>query len=230
MDAQEEALSALGWWQLAGVDVAVGDAPRDWLVTIAKRALPAAPAPETAAAPATLDAMRACLESDPLFGPGGERLLPEGDVASGLMLLADMPEPEDAGAGCLFSGEIGRMFDRMLAAIGRDRASIYLAAMMPSRPAGGRIDDAVAGRISALARDHVALAAPQLVLLLGQAPSRAILGMDLVEARGRIHHLNHGGATYAAIATFHPRFLFQRPAMKADAWRDLRLLLGEYSR
>jgi DNA polymerase len=28
------------------------------------------------------------------------------------------------------------------------------------------------------------------------------------------------------VATFHPRLLLERPAQKADAWKDLQLLMG----
>jgi DNA polymerase len=31
--------------------------------------------------------------------------------------------------------------------------------------------------------------------------------------------------TVEAIASFHPRFLLERPAQKAEAWRDLQLLI-----
>lgn len=218
-----EALSALDWWREAGVDMLVEEEPRDWLRTPSKSA-PAAPAPSaTADLPATLAAFRAWLEeSDTMPGVPGSRILPTGDAASGLMLLADMPDPADAAAGQLFSGELGRLFDRMLAAIGRDRASVYLASLAGAAVAPRDLE---ADELVRTARHHVALAAPRLLLLLGDAPTRAVLGMRVAEARGKIHEINHGGAKVRAIATFRPRDLMQRASMKALAWADLRLLL-----
>ena len=51
------AASALDWWQEAGVDMIVGETPRDWLNPKAKAA-PAEVAPPPAALPDTLDAFR----------------------------------------------------------------------------------------------------------------------------------------------------------------------------
>jgi DNA polymerase len=159
-------------------------------------------------------------ETDALPGAPTSRLMPAGDPASGLMLLADMPDAADA----MFSGELGRLFDRMMGAIGRDRASIYLASMAGVRISGRGLEDETLVRAT---KHHVVLAAPRLLLLLGEAPSRAIHGLGFAEARGRLHEFNHDGSTVRAIATFHPRFLHQRPALKAAAWADLRMLIGE---
>lgn len=228
----------LGWWRDAGVDVLVDDAPRDWLAPPPARQPARPPADETppqphhepvTALPDSLDGIIARYAKDPLFGPIDGRILPQGDPASGLMLLIDRPEPGDADAGHLLSGEIGRLFDAMLAAIGRDRASIYLAAITPARPAAGAVDPAAVEEWARIARRHVELAAPRAVLLIGEAPSRAILAAGHVAARGKSHLVNHADGSFAAIATIHPRLLLQHPARKADAWRDLRLLLGELS-
>jgi DNA polymerase len=224
-----QVLSALDWWRLAGVDTLVEDAPCDWLAPAAAR--PAAPAlSDTAPLPATLAAMQAFLASAPLFGESGARLPPEGDPASGLMVLIDMPEGGDAEAGQLLTGGTGLLFERMLAAIGRDRASIYLAAITPTRPVGGTLSADAAAEHARLALQHAALAQPRALLVMGTAASCAILGADLHETRGRVHTVTQGASRFAVVATFHPRFLFRQPARKAGAWRDLRLLTGALAR
>ncbi len=224
------ALSVLDWWREAGVDVAIADAPRNWLIEPAAGApAPAAPQPVQAPIPTTLAAFRSWIESESSLPDGsrpGHRLLAEGDPASNLMILIDMPEPQDGAAGRLLSDETGRLFDRMLAAIGRDRASIYLASLYLTRPVGARIDPAVLRDMAEIARRHIALAAPKRLLLMGQAASRAILGTELVEIRGKLRIINHGGANVETIASFAPRFLIQNPTRKADVWKDLRLLTG----
>ncbi len=220
-----DVLSAADWWRAAGVDAMIGEEPHDWLAS----PKPSAAAPtlsRPANVPDSLEAIARIYATDDMFGPVAGRLLPQGSVASGLMLMTDQP---DAEAGQIVSGEAGRLFDRMLAAIGRDRAAVYLATVTPVRVPGGRVDAARLAQWTEVARHHVGLAAPRVLLLLGDAASRAFLGTGLVEARGRAHFLNLGGASVTAIATFHPRFLLQQPARKADAWRDLRLLLGELS-
>ena len=220
-----EALSALDWWQLAGVDTLVDDAPRDWLAAPVKAAAAPLPAATALALPETLEAMRAFLAADPGFGESA-RLAPTGDPAAGFMVLVDMPEPDDAQAGQLLSGAVGLLLDRMLGAIGRDRASAYVAPITPARPAGGRLAPETAAAHAKIALHHAALAAPRVLLLIGDGASRAILGAEVARTRGRLHGLNHGEANMTAIATFHPRLLLQQPARKADAWADLRLVLG----
>ena len=230
MDLRSSALSALGWWREAGVDALVDDAPRDWLKPATTPSPSTSAAPPPAAVPmlpATLAAMHAKLAEPGLVANAlGRPLAPAGDVAAGLMLLVDAPESGDDEAGQLVAGEAGRLLDRMLGAIGRDRASIYLAALAPARPAGGRIAPADAGELAELALQHVALVRPRVLLLLGDAAAAAILGMNLAEARGRIHEIEHRGASVAAIASFHPRYLLREQGAKAQAWQDLRLLLG----
>lgn len=230
MSGADELQSVLGWWQLAGVDVTVDDAPRRWLrARTAPASAPTLPAPAAdgpAQLPDTLAALVAWLASpDTLPQLSGPRFGPVGAAASGLMLLTDMPEPEDGAQDELLSGTTGRLLDNMLAAIGRDRASAYIASLAPARPATGLPDPALQAELGRIARHHVALAAPRVLLLLGDATTRAFTGMSLAEGRGSIHAINLDRGTVPAIATFHPRFLLKQPACKADAWADLRLML-----
>jgi len=240
MDGFAETLSALRWWHDAGVDMLVDDAPRDWLRPASQVVIAPPPPPvmadhPVAAPPAdtlpdTLDAYVAWC-ADPAIFPelGPARVCAAGDPASGVMMLGDMPEPGDFDAGQLMSGDLGRLFDRILAAIGRDRASVYLAALCPARPASGRIAPATAAALVRAARHHVALAAPKVLLLMGKEAITAF-GLDWPHARGHAHIINHDHGMTTAIATFHPRMLPQSPARKADLWADLRLLLEELDR
>jgi DNA polymerase len=223
----------LGWWQLAGVDVTVTDAPRHWLRPAPAAALDraasahvAAPAAEPLPIPDTLKSLVRWLASpDNLVELSGARLAPTGNIASGLMLLTDMPDPDDAAEDRLIAGSAGRLLDAMLAAVGRDRESIYLASLAPARPAAGTLDQPLQLELARMARQHVALASPRMLLLLGDATTRALTGLSFAEARGSIHAINLDCGIVRAIATFHPRFLLKQPACKADAWADLRLML-----
>ncbi|MBC2777638.1 uracil-DNA glycosylase family protein [Parasphingopyxis marina] len=227
--------SALDWWREAGADVIVGDEPRGWL-TESKPLAPKAPTkgapvavdtpPVPVAMPSALAEFRPwLLDATIIEAPREARLDAAGDPASGLMVLIDMPEQGDESAGKLLSGEAGLLFDRMLAAIGRDRASIYLAAFSPARVLGGALNETAFAALADAAKRHVALAAPRQLLLMGEAPSRAFCGVSLNEARGKQRVLNHDGGTVSAIATFHPRFLLQQPRLKAQSWKDLQMLV-----
>jgi DNA polymerase len=175
-----------------------------------------APAP----LPTTLDAFRSWWLADAtLPGPPAQRVAPGGDAASGVMILIDMPDGGDAAAGRLLSGEASALFDRMLAAIGRARESVYLASIWPARPAGGIVDRQAGQALIATARHHIALAAPRRLLLVGRGPVEGLLGLDVPQARGRLHDVD-GVPT---VVTHLPAPTWRAP-LKAAAWADLLLL------
>jgi len=235
IDWQKTAASALDWWREAGVDTLVDEAPRDWLkpaLTAAPATLAAAPvATQPAAMPANLREFEAWRISAAAPDNGWNTpLAPQGNAGSGLMVLVDLPEREDAATGQLLSGEPGRLFDRMLAAIGRDRQSIYLASLAVARPVSGQIAAEAQDRLAEIVRHHIALARPKRLLLLGNAASRAVLGANAAAARQTLHVLNHAGGQSEVVASFHPRLLLDRPAYKAEAWKDLQMVIGGIER
>jgi uracil-DNA glycosylase len=229
LDWRAAAASALEWWRDAGVDVLVDEDARDWLAPAAPAGVPATAA--FAAGDAMPDAWEAFLAWR--AGPGspeaawhGPRIVAEGPVGAPLMVLVDQPDRADCQAGRLLSGDDGRLFDRMLAAIGLTRDAIHLATVCGARTPAGRIAPEDEARLHPVARRHVALAAPQKLLLLGNAATRALLATDCMAARGRWHVVNHEAGQVGAVTSFHPRLLLDQPGRKAAAWRDLQLLIG----
>ncbi|QNE31852.1 uracil-DNA glycosylase [Sphingomonas sp. NBWT7] len=233
--------SALEWWRDAGVDTLVGDAPFQWLSDEAAHeeavASPAARAPAVSASALPAAALPATAEeflrwrigeAAPEAGWGGALVAASGPVTADLMVLIDCPE-RDAGDS-LLGGAAGRLFDRMLAAIGRSRDDVHLASVCARRPTAGRMPRDLEARLSEIARHHAGLVAPKRLLVLGDAASRAILSANVMAARGGLHVLNHdGGRVTAVAASFHPRMLLERPALKAESWKDLQLLIGGLS-
>jgi len=235
------AASLLQWWADAGVDVMIDETPRDWLrVKPAPQAAPlgtSAPAARTSApAPAgpaealpdQLELFRGYLQENqalPYASPSARRVCPAGDPASGLMIMSDMPAAEDCGTGTLLSGEVGRLFDRMLAAIGRDRSSIYLASLSCLRSPDGRFTTGTAKECARLALHHIGLASPKALLLFGDACSKALVGLPMAQARGRWHEIATHSGPIRTIVTLPPSYLLAQPSAKALAWADLQLLM-----
>lgn len=241
-DWNQAVASALDWWREAGVDTTIDEAPRNWLVRPAPTPAidPGVTIGDAVAAsgalPDTLPRTLAAFETwrigaeAPEAGWHGRPFAAAGNAAAEILIVIDMPEREDAESGQLLSGAAGRLFDRMLAAIGRDRSSVYLVPLCAARPAAARIAPEIETRLGELLSHHIALAAPKRVLLMGNAPSRAMLGLDFLRARGSLRPVNHEAGTircsFEAVATFHPRFLIEQPAKKAEAWKDLQMLIG----
>ena len=245
-----DAASVLQWWSDAGVDILIDEQPRDWLrpevavqpalraaepaVRETRSAPPAARAEAPIAPPkdlpAELDLFQAYLrtsESLSFAAPAVPRVCPAGDPASGLMIMTDMPSTEDCATGILISGETGRLFERMLAAIGRDRESIYLAALSCLRAPDGRLATDAARNCMTLALHHIGLVAPKAVLLFGDACSKALTGLPMAQARGRWHELRTQAGPIRALVSIPPATLISHPAFKAHAWADLQMLIEE---
>jgi uracil-DNA glycosylase family 4 len=230
LDARSAA-SVMDWWKDAGVDVLVEDEPQPWIGRTA-RPVPIAAAPPEPEIPGALDALVQLLMKDETLegaGPVNRRVAPFGKPGAALMILTDMPELTDADTGQLLSGELGALFDKMLGAIQLDRESVYCAALCPSRTPSGRIDDIALPRLAALARQHIHLAAPKRLWLLGQSTSRAILGAETTNIQGKLHLFNHKGSNVECVASLHPRLLLQNPRHKALVWEDMKLLVGGMS-
>ncbi|HWH17690.1 MAG TPA: uracil-DNA glycosylase [Allosphingosinicella sp.] len=219
------------WWSDAGVDILVDEEPRDWLRAKAKA--PAEPPTSPAERlPDQLDLFQAYLRDSGSLAyasPSAPRVCPSGNPASGLMIVTDMPAIEDCAAGTLLSGEAGRLFDRMLAAIGRDRDSVYLASLSCLRSPTGGFTGETAGQCATLARHHIGLVEPKAVLLLGDTCGKALLGMAVMQGRGRWHQITTYAGTVPAMISFHPERLLEQPSFKAAAWADLQLLMRELS-
>ena len=220
--------STLGWWLQAGVDVAIAETPRDWLKA------PAPPPPNVR--PPSAEAVAQALEtlhlfrdwlgtaaSLPLGDAGATRVLPQGEEAAPVMLIAEMPGREDADEGRPIGGEAWGLMAKMLAAIGIRAEDAYSATLACFHVPGVKMQAGELADCAAIARQHISLAKPQRLLLLGDAPARALLGKPLAAARGHIHKIEG----VRAVATFHPRFLMNRPSDKALAWRDLLLLMED---
>lgn len=218
--------SLIGWWLESGVDTPVSETARDWLRRNPAPASQSAPAPIVGSAPTDLASFQTWLATTPglpLDRPGSARVSPHGTEHAEVMLLSYLPSQDDATDNRPIGGEAWALAVRMLAAIGIAPEQSYQASLSPFHVPGARIDRKELEACAAIARDHIQLAAPKRLILFGDAPSRALLGEPLARARGRIHQIE-GVRT---IATFHPRWLLQRPSDKALAWRDLLLLMSE---
>lgn len=228
-DWQKIAASALDWWCDAGVDTLVDDDVRDWLARPAPRSEPetsalAVAAPIEVPLPGTMAEFIAWRmgKDAPEGGWMTPHFAPTGPEAAEWAVLVDMPESDDSDA--LLQGAAGRLLDKMLAAIGLARDSVHVMSLAYARPLSGRIPHHDEPRLIELARHQLALVKPKRLLLLGQAASRVLPETNDAGADNHIHHVNHFAAKTAVVASFHPRFLMERPAAKIEAWKHLLLL------
>ncbi|WP_375254168.1 uracil-DNA glycosylase family protein [Yoonia sp.] len=149
----------------------------------------------------------------------------DGNPAARVMIIGEAPGREEDRAGRPFVGRAGQLLDRMFEAIamGRKNAdaahSLYITNVLPWRPPSNRTPDAreIAMMLPFLER-HIALANPDVVILMGNTPCQALLGRTgITRMRGNWTEVLGN----ACLPMFHPAYLLRNPIAKRDAWADL---------
>jgi DNA polymerase len=111
----------------------------------------------------------------------------------------------------------------MLAAIGLDRASVYIANIVPWRPPGNRTPTPQEAQICLpfLLR-QIELADPDILVCLGNPSAQTLLGLreGITRTRGRWFPFHTGTRQIRAMPTLHPAYLLRQPLQKRLAWRD----------
>jgi DNA polymerase len=91
----------------------------------------------------------------------------------------------------------------------------------------GSLDAKQGEALATIARRHIALAQPRILLLFGDACSKALVGPAVAGARGRWHELATPAGAVKTLVTIKPEKLVAMPKLKAHAWADLQLLMEE---
>jgi DNA polymerase len=115
----------------------------------------------------------------------------------------------------------------MLAAIGLDRASVYIANVIPWRPPGNRTPTPQETETCLpFLRRQIELCDPDVLVALGGASAQGLFRAKdgILKLRGKWLDYETGTRSIKAIATLHPAYLLRSPAQKKFAWRDLKAI------
>ncbi len=231
------------WYLDAGADEAIGDEPVDRFVAVPAPAVVRGDMPPLVAAPvvsgptaqalaeacSSLEELRHAMEGFDglsLKRTSLSTVFADGNPEAPLMIIGEAPGQEEDRQGLPFVGRSGKLLDKMLASIGRDRSSVYITNIVPWRPVENRKPTAeeMALCLPFLNR-HLELVAPRVLLLLGGTAASALLGRPegINRLRGQwfSHPLPGASEPLPVLATFHPAYLLRTPAAKREAWRDL---------
>jgi DNA polymerase len=147
----------------------------------------------------------------------------DGNPNSRVMFVGEAPGRDEDIQGLPFVGRSGQLLDRMLAAIGLDRRSVYIANIVPWRPPGNRTPTP---QETAVCRPFITrqieLANPDFLICLGAPSTAELLGSSegIIRARGKWRNYDTGTRVIRAMAMLHPAYLLRRPLEKRLAWRD----------
>ena len=222
-----------------GVDEAIGEAPVDCFApppveAAFHRADPRAlvrtgssdgrASAAAAASLAELEALVASFDGCALKRTAKRLCFKRGCDDARIMLIGEAPGRDEDLEGKPFVGRAGQLLDRMLEAIGLGEEHVYITNTVYWRPPGNRTPtpEEIEACAPFLAR-QIELLSPQILVLLGAAAVKSILGRTegIMRLRGKWLIYSYGGREIPTLATLHPAYLLRTPADKRLAWRDL---------
>ena len=176
----------------------------------------------------TLDELRAILadfDGCNLRLTAKQLVFADGNPDADLMLVGEGPGGEEDRTGLPFVGRSGKLLDRMLAAIGIERATgAYIANVVPWRPPGNRAPTPLETEICRpFIERQIELVNPKVLVTLGGPSAKVLLHANegVLRLRGNWKvHRTASGTEIPAMPTLHPAYLLRNPAHKKLAWRD----------
>jgi DNA polymerase len=181
---------------------------------------------EAAKGAQTLEELRGLLErfdGCALRATATQLVFSDGNPQGRVMFVGEAPGYEEDVSGKPFVGRSGKLLDLMMAAIGLDRTSGYIANVVPWRPPGNRTPTPQETAICLpFIRRQIELADPDVLVCLGGPAMQTLLSIKdgITRSRGRWFPYDTGTREIKALATFHPAFLLRSPLQKRFAWRD----------
>jgi DNA polymerase len=143
------------------------------------------------------------------------------------MFVGEAPGFEEDLQGLPFVGPSGKLLDRMMASIGLDRTSAYIANVIPWRPPGNRDPTPQETEICRpFIERQIELADPDFLVLVGKSSTHQLLktSAGITRLRGQWKTYRTGRRDIRAMAMLHPAYLLRQPLQKRYAWRDLLML------
>ena len=180
---------------------------------------------------AALKDMLAAFEGCDLKRTATNLVFSDGNEKAKIMIIGEAPGKDEDRMGVPFVGSAGQLLDQMLASVGYDRTSVYIANIMPWRPPGNRPPTAEEiEMMRPFMEKHIALIQPDIILALGGTACKTLLheGAGIMKLRGRLQTYQ----TISEVASYsvplmpclHPDFLLRSPQHKGLAFKDLTAL------
>lgn len=147
-----------------------------------------------------------------------------GNACADLMFIGEAPGADEDEQGVPFVGRAGQLLNNMIAAMGLKREDVYIANIIKCRPPGNRtpVPEECATCSPFLLR-QIDVIQPQVIVALGAVAAKTLLAVNesMGALRGRWYEF-HG--TPLAV-TYHPAYLLRDPRQKAEAWKDLQMVM-----
>ncbi len=196
----------------------------DLLAPYPARILPAVERP--AALQAVREAIGECTRCPLAYAGRHSIVFADGDPNARLMFVGEGPGADEDASGVPFVGKAGQLLNNMIAAMGLMREEVYIANIVKCRPPGNRTPEFLeATTCSQFLLQQIDIVHPEVIVALGQTAATYLLGVkqSLASMRGRWQSVR--GAK--VMVTYHPAYLLRDPRQKAEAWKDLKIVMAE---
>jgi DNA polymerase len=149
-----------------------------------------------------------------------------GNPRADIMFIGEGPGADEDEQGEPFVGRAGQLLNNMISAMGIKREDVYIANVVKCRPPGNRTPepDECATCSPFLLRQIDAIR-PKALVALGAVAARTLTGVNEPMIRMRGKWWDFRGTPLAV--TYHPAYLLRDPRQKAEAWKDLQMVMNE---
>ena len=159
-----------------------------------------------------------------------------GDPHADLMFVGEGPGADEDEQGLPFVGRAGQLLNNMIAAMGLKREQVYIANIVKCRPPGNRTPERdECDTCSPFLMRQIQVIRPKVIVALGATAAKNLLAVNdsMASMRGRFYDFSPPrtlGDTDEPFdsklaVTYHPAFLLRDPRQKAEAWKDLQMVM-----
>src|SRR5258706_7437892 len=155
-----------------------------------------------------------------------------GNPRAELMFVGEGPGADEDAQGEPFVGRAGQLLNIMIAAMGLRREDVYIANVVKCRPPGNRTPERnECDTCGPFLMRQIAAIQPKVMVALGATAAKFLLGLNdsMANLRGRFYEISPPGAAAPSklAVSYHPAYLLRDPRQKAEAWKDLQMVMRE---
>jgi uracil-DNA glycosylase len=149
-----------------------------------------------------------------------------GNVNADIMFVGEGPGADEDKQGEPFVGRAGQLLNNMISAMGIKREDVYIANVVKCRPPDNRTPEKdECDTCSPFLMRQIEVIKPRMIVALGAVAAKNLLGVNdsMANLRGKVYDFRGT----KLVATYHPAYLLRDPRQKAEAWKDLQMVMRE---
>ena len=150
----------------------------------------------------------------------------DGNPKAELVFVGEGPGADEDAQGLPFVGRAGKLLTQMIEAMGLQRKDVYICNVVKCRPPENRTPEKdECDTCSPFLLRQIEVIQPQMIVALGAVAAKNLLGVNdaMGNLRGRIYDFRGT----KLVVTYHPAYLLRDPRQKAEAWKDLQMVMRE---